>query len=153
MLEANEKCFGRWESDFKAEREIKQALRRQMDQRKITTKPNEMNREWIFNPSSSPWMGGAIEVLVKTTKLISQSHIVTEEKLHTHLPNIESIVNSILLTSISNDANDKVTLPPNHFLVGWTLPNQNFVLTPGNHWNLCAKRKAAQALTKHYMGK
>lgn len=89
-----------------------------MDQRKITTKPNEMNREWIFNPSSSPWMGGAIEVLVKTTKLISQSHIVTEEKLHTHLPNIESIVNSILLTSISNDANDKVTLPPNHFLVG-----------------------------------
>lgn len=60
-----------------------------MDQRKITTKPNEMNREWTFNPSSSPWMGGAIEVLVKITKLISQSHIVTEETLHTHFSNIK----------------------------------------------------------------
>ena len=50
-----------------AERELKDALSK-LDEKKIINELNESRIQWTFNPAKSPWMGGAMEALVKITK-------------------------------------------------------------------------------------
>ena len=57
-----------------------------------------VNFIWTFNPPSSPWMGGALEALIKsvkrTLKAIADDCLFTEEKLHTFICEVESKLNN-----------------------------------------------------------
>ena len=76
----------------------------------------------MFNPPKSPWMGGVMEAFVKITKrclkAVVKDRLLHEDKLHTLLLKIESIVNSRPLTSVSDNINDLEPVTPNHFLIG-----------------------------------
>ena len=70
----------------------------------------------MFNPPKNPWMGGAMEVLVKITKkcfkAVVKDRLLHEDTLHRLLLEIESIVNSRPLTSVGDDINDLEPLAP-----------------------------------------
>ena len=80
-----------------------------------------------------PWMGSALEALVRITKKalgsVTYDGPVYEESLITFLTEIESNLNSRGLTNVSNDRNNFNVITPNHFLIG--IRNFNFpVLKP-----------------------
>ena len=53
----------------------------------------------------------------KTLKSVPQSRIVAKEALRTALVETEGVLNSRLITHVSNDADDIEALTPNHFLL------------------------------------
>ena len=59
-------------------------------------------------------------------KAVVKDRLLHEDTLHTLLLEIESIVNSRPLTSVSDNINDLEPLTPNHFLIGRSSPNTNF---------------------------
>ena len=136
-----------------AEREMKDALSK-LDQKKIINELNENRIEWTFNPPKSPWMGGAMESLVKITKkclkTVIKDGLLNEECVHTVLLEIESIVNSRPLTSVSDDINDLEPITPNHFLIGRPSPNLNFTNITEKDTNSRTRWKAVQAVTNMY---
>ena len=68
----------------------------------------------MFNPPKSQWMGGALDALVKITKgclkAVVKDWLLHEGALHTLLLEVESIVNSRPLTSVSYDIDDLESL-------------------------------------------
>lgn len=74
--------------------------------------------EWHFNPPLSPHFGGAWERMVKEVKSLLPSETMPEHTLRALLSEIEFIINSRPLTSISMDATDDEPLTPHHFLIG-----------------------------------
>ena len=112
------------------ERELREALQG-LDQRRIKDELSAHNIEWRFNPPVAPWMGGAMESMVKLTKRALRSamkeRVFTEEALHTMLLEVESTLNSRPLTPVSDDVNDFEALTPNHFLLGRPSLNQPIV--------------------------
>ena len=132
-----------------AEREITKCLK---DQEKIC---NELSKNEIvlkFNPTLSPWMGGAFEALVKSTKkalkTVYKDRSFTEEALQTFLAEVESTLNSRPLTSISDDMDDYQALTPNHFLLGRSSP----ILPVSNieEKEINSRKRAVQAATEMY---
>ena len=97
-------------------------------------------------------MESLVKITKKCLKAALKDHIVTEETLRTYLVEIENVINSRPLTSISNDPNDTESLTPNHFLLGRASPNQNFVITP-EKTNFRAKWKITQSLTNIFWRK
>ena len=65
-------------------------------------------------------MEGIFESMVKQVrramKTVINDQVLPEETLHTDLVEAEAIVNSRLLTAVSDDINNYVALTPNHFL-------------------------------------
>ena len=117
-----------------AERELREALQK-LDQGKIKNELSANNIEWRFNPPVAPWMGGAMESMVKLTKRALRAtmgdRMFNEEALHTFLLEVESTLNSVEstlnsrpLTPVSDDLNDYEALTPNHFLLG--RPTMNY---------------------------
>lgn len=96
-------------------------------------------------------MNGAIESLVKITKrtlkAIVKDRVFTDEALNTFLTEVESVVNSRPITTISDDVNDYEALTPNHFLIGRNSPNINVTSADPTKTNLKTKWKAVQAAT------
>uniref|UniRef100_A0A1Y1N1K0 Integrase catalytic domain-containing protein n=4 Tax=Photinus pyralis TaxID=7054 RepID=A0A1Y1N1K0_PHOPY len=83
------------------------------------------NIEWHFMPANSPHMGGLHEAAVKSAKcllykLINNVHF-TYEDFYTLLCQIEGVLNSRPLTTMSTDPNDYSVLTPGHFLIGEAL--------------------------------
>ena len=78
-------------------REFKEALSK-LDQMKIINESIENRIQWMFNPPKSPWMGGAMEALIKITKgclkAVVKDQLLHEDALHMLLLEIECIVNS-----------------------------------------------------------
>ena len=72
----------------------------------------------MFNPPKSQWMGGALDALVKITKgclkAVVKDWLLHEGALHTLLLEVESIVNSRPLTSVSYDIDDLESLTLNY---------------------------------------
>ena len=128
-----------------AERELREALQR-LDQLKITNELSANSIEWKFNPPIAPWMGGAMESMVKLTKRALRStmkdRMFTEESLHTLLLEVEATLNSRPLTSVSDDLNDFEALTPNHFLLGRASPNHPIITEDS-----CLRRKWRQVQT------
>ncbi|XP_058827115.1 uncharacterized protein LOC131687094 [Topomyia yanbarensis] len=104
--------------------------------------------KWLFNPPSSPHMGGAWERLVRSVKAaffaMSTSRCPDEETFATLLVEAEGIVNSRPLTFVPLEAGTQEALTPNHFL----LASSNGVVQPArtlselksvgrSDWNLC----------------
>ena len=129
-----------------AEREIREALSR-WDQNKIRKELSNYNIEWKFNPPLAPWMGGAMEAMVKLTKKALRStikeRVLTEEALHTFLLEVESTINSRPITPLSDDINDFEALTPNHFLLG--RPSLNIPIVEETQYNLRSKWQKVQS--------
>ena len=75
----------------------------------------------MFHPPKGPWMGGAMEALLKITKrclkAVVKDRLLHEDALHALLLEIESIVNIRPLTFVSDDIDDLEPLTPNHCLI------------------------------------
>ena len=136
-----------------ADRELKDALSK-VDQKKIINELNENRIRWMFNPPKSSWMSGAMEAPVEITKrclkAVVKDRLLHEDQLHTLLLEIESIVNSRPLTSVSDDIDDLEPLTPNHFLISRSSPNTNFANITERNVNSCTKWKSEQAVTNMY---
>lgn len=76
--------------------------------------------KWSFNPPSAPHFGGLWEAGVKSVKKhiirVIGDQILTFEEFGTLLVQIEAVLNSRPLCSVSSDPNDLSVLTPGHFL-------------------------------------
>ncbi|XP_031777962.1 uncharacterized protein LOC116415998 [Nasonia vitripennis] len=95
--------------------------------------------EWHFNPPLSPHFGGIWEAAVKSfkhhLKRVLKDQKLTYEQINTLLIQIEAILNSRPLCSLSTDPNDPVSITPAHLLVGRpfnVLPEKSVFSVPGN---------------------
>lgn len=99
-------------------------LKRQqcIDSEILSTRFTTRNTKWLFNPPSSPHMGGSWERLIRSIKS-SLEHMATirnpnDEVLRGAFMEAEYSVNSRPLTYIPLDSESDEALTPNHFLLG-----------------------------------
>ena len=76
--------------------------------------------EWRFNPPSAPHFGGLWESGIKSVKShlsrVIGNQVLTYEELSTFVVQVEAMLNSRPLCSLSSDPNDLNVLTPGHFL-------------------------------------
>ena len=96
----------------------------------LTTSPESSIRDyltheqvtWHFIPPRAPHFGGIWKAAVKSMKghllKIVGNNVLTFEAMNTYLIEIEAILNSRPITTISSDPNDLTALTPSHFLIG-----------------------------------
>ena len=89
---------------------------------KVSKTLTNYNINWKFIPPLSPWMGGSLESIVKLTKralrIVTQNRTLSEDFLSTFIIEIESVLNSRPLASVTDDLNNYNVLTPNHFILG-----------------------------------
>lgn len=94
-----------------ARQEVHEAIK-EMDQKEITEKLRQQNIDWKFNPPAASHMGGVWERQIRTARRILDTLLrehgsrLDGESLQTLMCEIESIINSRLLTVISSDVKD-----------------------------------------------
>lgn len=106
-------------------KELCEFYRTQLAQSEITQFLCNQEISWSFILPNAPRFGGLWEVAVKSakyhmTRIIGKTHL-TFEKMQTVLSEIEAILNSRLITTLSADPNNLAYLTPVHFLVGAVL--------------------------------
>ena len=76
--------------------------------------------KWTFNPPHASHFGGVWERLIRTVRRVLDALLhqqqLTEDSLRTLLCEVEAVVNSRPLTSVSDDPRDMEPLTPNHLL-------------------------------------
>ncbi|XP_074641192.1 uncharacterized protein LOC141898938 [Tubulanus polymorphus] len=89
------------------------------------------NVKWIFNPPGASHFGGVWERLIRSVRKIlfslmkEQGSNLNDDNLSTLFCEVESILNSRPISTLSNDPNDLQPLTPNHLLLlhkGSTFP-------------------------------
>ncbi|XP_064082740.1 uncharacterized protein LOC135198761 [Macrobrachium nipponense] len=115
-----------------AERELKAALD-EMEERKIEKYLSHHHIEWKFNPPAASHMGGCWERQIRTVRKVLSALVkefgerLNDESLRTLLCEVESIVNSRPLTTVSDSVDDLEPLTPNHLLI----PKSYVIPPPG----------------------
>ena len=89
--------------------------------------------KWTFNPPAASHFGGVWERQIRTIRKVMLSimkeQTLTDESLTTLFCEIEAIINSRPITTVSTDANDLEALTPNHLLLMNKKPNLPPTLT------------------------
>lgn len=111
--------------------------------------------QWHFSPPLAPHMNGLIERNVRSFKhhfyRVTENQILTIEELFTLTAQIEGILNSRPLLTLTEDPNNLEALTPGHFLVGRQLvlpiePSyKNEVIPPLKRW-----RQVQQLVSKFW---
>lgn len=109
------------------------------------------NITWHFNPPLSPHFGGVWEAAVKSFKHHFKRVVGTQslmfEELATLAVDIEAILNSRPLCTISTDPNDPIALSPADILIGkklTSLPDPDLLSVPDNKlstWRFLTKAR------------
>ncbi|XP_066592054.1 uncharacterized protein [Prorops nasuta] len=101
--------------------------------KKVTEFASERRIQWHFIPPLSPHFGGLWEASVKMFKhhfkRVVGNTVFTLEQFNTFVNEIEAVLNSRPMTSLSSDPNDIIALTPAHYLIGrtfTTLPESDF---------------------------
>ncbi|XP_063381766.1 uncharacterized protein LOC134668191 [Cydia fagiglandana] len=109
---------------------------------------------WLFNPPSSPNMGGLFEAAVKSAKThmyrVLGDQRLTFEQLTTFFTKVEAVMNSRPLCPLSSDPTDLEVLTPGHFIIGQplvALPEYPFELT---NIGRLSQFQQIQKLTQHF---
>lgn len=112
------------------EKELKEALKT-WNQDKIEQALQQKGVKWTFNPPAAPHHGGVWERLIRLLKrvllAVTKHQTLDDESLHTVMCEVETILNSRPLTTVSDDPNDLEALTPNHLLLLKVQP----ILPPG----------------------
>ena len=95
---------------------------RQLDHSKIIRAARQQNIEWIFNPPLASHQGGIWERMIRTVRrvlcaVLDRNVRLSDDVLHTVMCNVENIVNSHLISKLSDDVDDDTPLTPNHVLL------------------------------------
>ncbi|XP_046557263.1 uncharacterized protein LOC124266512 [Haliotis rubra] len=118
-----------------AARELKEALA-ELDQNSIHSHLLQANIDWKFNPPSASHMGGVWERMIGSVRKILSPMLyefgdrLDDEAYRTLLCEVEAIVNSRPLTTVSSDATDLNPLTPNHLL----MIKSNVFIAPQEHF-------------------
>ncbi|XP_044585982.1 uncharacterized protein LOC123266020 [Cotesia glomerata] len=121
-------------------------------QNKIQGYLSDKSIQWHFSPPHAPYVGGQWEAAVKSFKkhlghVAGHDMLFTYEQFNTLIIEIEAILNSRPMTTISSDPTDPIPLTPGHFLIGDSLTNlrgYDYTATPDNrlsYWQHLQKVK------------
>ena len=92
-----------------------------MEQIKIDKFVLQKEVSWVFNPPAASHMGGICECMIrsvcKVVNALLKNRSPNDEGLSTLMCEVEAILNSRLLTKVSDDPNDLQALSPNHLLL------------------------------------
>ena len=126
-----------------------------LDHNKVGNKMAHQKIQWLFNPPSSPHMGGSWERMIRTVKeamfAIIKDRILTDFQMLTLFSEVENIVNNRPLTYLSEDHEDLEALTPNHFLIGRNFYNDCLVNDICNK-DVCSRKRwrQVQILSDHF---
>ena len=103
-----------------AERELRKELGN-LNQTQIHESMLKCNIEWRFNPPCASHFGGVWERQIRSIRKVLNAmltqHVLDDEGLRTLLCEVESVLNSRPLTTVSADYRDCEPLTPNHLLL------------------------------------
>ena len=128
-----------------AHAELKRALI-SLNQKKIQDALLPDGIEWSFNPPAASHHGGVWERLIRSVRQVLNSTLhqqtTDDEGLHTLFCEVEAILNSRPLSTVSSEPHDLEPLTPNHLLLLKTMPT----LPPGvfQKSDIYAKRRWKQ---------
>ena len=106
-----------------AERELREAIQ-EMKHNEIREKMQKESIDWIFNPPTASHMGGSWERQIRSTRKVLAGLLrehgdrLDEETFRTLMCEVESVINSRPLTTVSSDPKDLDPLTPNQVLTG-----------------------------------
>jgi len=112
---------------------------------------------WHFNPPLAPHFGGIWEAGVKAMKFhlkrVAGTALLNCDEMETLLTQIEAVLNSRPLTSLSSDPNDNTCLTPAHFLIGdsFTAPMEPTLLDVKE--NRLSRWQRVKQLQQHFWKK
>ncbi|XP_068674383.1 uncharacterized protein [Montipora foliosa] len=121
-----------------ARNELLQAIE-EMDHEEIHAKLKKKNIDWIFNSPAASHMGGVWERQIKTTRKVlaglmaEYGHCLDEGSFRTLMCEVEAIINSRPLTTVSGEPNDLEPLTPNHILT----TKSTVILPPPGKFQSC----------------
>ena len=102
-----------------AERELAE-MTKEWNEGQVVETMLQAGVQWIFNPSGASHFGGVWERQIRTIRKILTATLteqtIREDNLRTLLCEIEAIINSRPLTTVSSDPQDACPLTPNHLL-------------------------------------
>ena len=129
-----------------AHNELKRALQ-EMDQDMLHHYASDCGFRWVFNTPGASHMGGVWERVIRTVRkvlngLFSQRiPSLSDDEFHTLLCEVENIVNTRPLTTVTSDPQDPEPLTPAHLLMlkpSFTLPPPGLFRDPDlysrKHW-------------------
>lgn len=131
-----------------AKKEIRELVG-ELDHDQVQHMTSNEGVHWYWNPPSAPHFGGVFEAMIKSSKraiyAILKDADITDEELQTMFIGVESLMNSRLLTALSDNPNDEPVLTLNHLLI---VPESvdNRAFNPRRRW------RRVQELTRHVWG-
>ncbi|XP_075170111.1 uncharacterized protein LOC142242417 [Haematobia irritans] len=140
-----------------ARREMKEMRQRFFDQQvqnKISTYCETKSIAFHHIPPRSPHFGGLWEAAVKSAKYhlnrVFGEALLTFEELATVVTEIEAILNSRPLTTMSNDPNDEGVLTPGHFLTGGPIASLAEPVYDAKDWSHRDRWLRVTAIQQHF---